>query len=59
MGCFLGCFGGDKDKKCRKNRKKVIPRDQKHACQDAQRSIISTEQSITEEPSGSLVTEAQ
>lgn len=59
MGCFLGCFGGDKDKKCRKNRKKVIPRDQKHVCQDAQRSIISTEQSITEEPSGSLITEVQ
>lgn len=60
MGCFLGCFGGDKDKKRRKNRKKVIPRDQKHVCQDPQRSIISTEQSITEEPpSGSLVTDAR
>ncbi|KAJ8534639.1 hypothetical protein K7X08_016367 [Anisodus acutangulus] len=57
MGCFLGCFGGDKDKKHRKHRKKVIARDQKHVCQDPQRSIISTEQSITEEPSGNLVTE--
>lgn len=60
MGCFLGCFGGDKDKKRRKNRKKVISRDQKHVCQDPQRSILSTEQSITEEePSGNLLTEAQ
>ncbi|XP_060181171.1 uncharacterized protein LOC132610790 [Lycium barbarum] len=59
MGCFLGCFGGDKDKKRRKNRKKVIPRDQKHVCQEPQRSIISTEQSITEEPSGNLVAEAR
>ncbi|MCD7449507.1 hypothetical protein HAX54_053099 [Datura stramonium] len=61
MGCFLGCFGGDKDKKRRKNRKKVIPRDQqKHVCQDPQRSIISMEQSITEEESsGNLLTEAQ
>ncbi|XP_055813131.1 protein JASON [Solanum dulcamara] len=59
MGCFLGCFGGDKDKKRCKNRKKVIPRDQKHVCQDAQRSIISTEQSIAEEPSGNLLTEVR
>lgn len=59
MGCFLGCFGGDKDKKRRKNRKKVIPRDQKHVCQDLQRSTISAEQSITEEPSGNLVTNAR
>ncbi|KAF3628061.1 putative LRR receptor-like serine/threonine-protein kinase-like [Capsicum annuum] len=59
MGCLLGCFGGDKDKKRRKNRKKVIPRDQKHVCQDPPRSIISTEQSITEDPSGNLLSQAQ
>ncbi|KAJ8558177.1 hypothetical protein K7X08_004943 [Anisodus acutangulus] len=59
MGCFLGCFGGDKDKKRRKHSKKVIPQDQKHVCQDPQRIIISTEQSITEEPSRNLVTEEQ
>ncbi|CAN4093200.1 unnamed protein product [Withania somnifera] len=60
MGCFLGCFGGDKDKRRRKNRKKVIPRDQKHVCQDLQRSIISTEQMATEErPSENLVTDAR
>ncbi|KAM3326210.1 protein JASON [Capsicum chacoense] len=59
MGCLLGCFGGDKDKKRRKSRKKVIPRDQKHVFQDPPRSIISTEQSITEDPSGNLHSQAQ
>ncbi|XP_016502293.1 uncharacterized protein LOC107820516 [Nicotiana tabacum] len=61
MGCFLGCFGGDKDKKRRsKQRHKVIPRDQKHVCRDPPKSTISTEQSITEEPSSeNFVAEAR
>ncbi|OIT27811.1 PREDICTED: protein JASON [Nicotiana attenuata] len=61
MGCFLGCFGGDKDKKRRKQRHKVIPPDQKHVCRDPPKSTISTEQSIIEkEPfSENLVAEAR
>ncbi|XP_009781302.1 uncharacterized protein LOC107790575 [Nicotiana tabacum] len=61
MGCFLGCFGGDKDKKRRKQRHKVIPRDQKHVCRDPPKSTITAEQSIIEEEpfSENLVAEAR
>ncbi|CAK9162183.1 unnamed protein product [Ilex paraguariensis] len=50
MGCFLGCFGGSKDRKPRKQRNKVIPRDQRHGSQKPLQITVSSEQGITEKP---------
>lgn len=58
MGCFLGCFGGSKDRKRRKKRNKVIPRDQEHR-HGGQNSLLgtvsTTEQPIKESPPANLV----
>ncbi|XP_059626073.1 uncharacterized protein LOC132269075 [Cornus florida] len=42
MGCFLVCFGSSKDKKRRKQRNKILLRDQRH-------DTVSSEQDISEE----------
>lgn len=57
MGCFLGCFGGSKDRKRRKQRNRVIPRDQRqrHGCHNSPQSTVSAEQAIKESPASSLV----
>lgn len=54
MGCFLGCFGSSKDRKRRKLRYKVIPRDQDHKIQNFVQADASLVQSIKERPSNSL-----
>ncbi|KAL3531201.1 hypothetical protein ACH5RR_010523 [Cinchona calisaya] len=57
MGCFLGCFGGSKDRKRRKQRNKVIPRDQqlRHGASNSLQKTLSTEQPIKESPFTNLV----
>ncbi|KAI3678784.1 hypothetical protein L6452_38087 [Arctium lappa] len=54
MGCFLGCFGSSKDRKRRKLRYKVIPRDQNHKVQNFVQADVSLVQSIKERPSNAL-----
>ncbi|XP_024981813.1 uncharacterized protein LOC112518376 [Cynara cardunculus var. scolymus] len=54
MGCFLGCFGSSKDRKRRKLRYKVIPRDQNHKIQNLVQADVSLVQSVKERPSNSL-----
>ncbi|KAI4349354.1 hypothetical protein L6164_009950 [Bauhinia variegata] len=48
MGCFLGCFGSSKDAKRRKQRRKVLPRDQ-------QKAVPSPASEIQVQPSASSV----
>ncbi|CDP03781.1 unnamed protein product [Coffea canephora] len=58
MGCFLGCFGGSKDRKRRKQRNKVIPRDQQHrhgGQNSLQGTVSTTELPIKEPPPTNLV----
>ncbi|KAI3449812.1 hypothetical protein Pfo_006477 [Paulownia fortunei] len=59
MGCFLGCFGGAKDHKRRKQRiNRGSPQRQRNRVQNAQQeNIISAEQSITETTPTNLVSE--
>lgn len=54
MGCFLGCFGSSKDRKRRKQRYKVIPRDQYPRIQNLVQPDVSLVQSIKDKPSNSL-----
>ncbi|KAJ9564926.1 hypothetical protein OSB04_000892 [Centaurea solstitialis] len=54
MGCFLGCFGPSKDRKRRKLKYKVIPRDQNHKIQNLVQADVSLAQSNKERPSKSL-----
>ncbi|CAK9149979.1 unnamed protein product [Ilex paraguariensis] len=56
MGCFLGCFGGSNDRKRRKQRSKVIPRDQRHGSQRLFQTPVSSELGIAEKPT-TLVSE--
>lgn len=56
MGCFLGCFGGSKDRRCHKKRNKVSPREhqlQKHKV----RNPVSIEQGNRGSPPENLVSE--
>ncbi|GFP85403.1 hypothetical protein PHJA_000684000 [Phtheirospermum japonicum] len=61
MGCFLGCFGGEKDHKRRKQRiKRVNPQVQRNRVQNVQQDIVTTtEQTITETPPDNFVKEEQ
>ncbi|CAH1447253.1 unnamed protein product [Lactuca virosa] len=54
MGCFLGCFGSSKDRKRRKQRYRVIPRDQYPKIQNLVQPDVSSVQSIKDKPSNSL-----
>ncbi|KAJ0809678.1 putative protein JASON [Helianthus annuus] len=54
MGCFLGCFGSSVDRKRKKQRYKVIPRDQKPRIQDILKVDASLDQSIRERLSNPL-----
>lgn len=54
MGCFLGCFGSSKDRKRRKQRYKVIPRDQNHKVQNLVQADVALVPSIHDKPSNSL-----
>lgn len=63
MGCFLGCFGGSKDRRRRKKRNKVIPREQQLRNHEVLNPnpleiAVSTEQCIRESsPPTNLVSE--
>ncbi|KAG8389170.1 hypothetical protein BUALT_Bualt02G0201200 [Buddleja alternifolia] len=59
MGCFLGCFGGAKDRRRRKHRvNRSSPQRQRNRVQNVQQeSLISAEKSITEIPPTNLALE--
>ncbi|KAK6143963.1 hypothetical protein DH2020_020783 [Rehmannia glutinosa] len=59
MGCFLGCFGGEKDHKRSKRRiKRASPQVQRNRVQNVQQESVTTaEQIITETPTTNLVSE--
>uniref|UniRef100_A0A5B6YK39 Eisosome protein SEG2 n=1 Tax=Davidia involucrata TaxID=16924 RepID=A0A5B6YK39_DAVIN len=50
MGCFLACFGSSKDRKRRRQRNKVLPREQRYGSQKPLQHTVSSEQDISEEP---------
>ncbi|XP_021888540.1 DNA ligase 1 [Carica papaya] len=52
MGCFLGCFGAAKDRKRRKQRHKIQPRDhlQRTPRNNLEPSIVSLAQDLREKP---------
>lgn len=61
MGCFLGCFGGEKDSKRGKKRNNgVIPKQQREGYQNVQQqSTISAEQSTAKITPTNLVPEGE
>ncbi|KAJ9169658.1 hypothetical protein P3X46_017821 [Hevea brasiliensis] len=50
MGCFLACFGSSKDRKRRKQRHKVQPREQRNAGYNPVQSAVSLVHSNPEKP---------
>lgn len=48
MGCFLGCFGSSKDRRRRKQRHKVQPREQRNAGYNPVQSAVSLVQNSPE-----------
>ncbi|KAL3620564.1 hypothetical protein CASFOL_035476 [Castilleja foliolosa] len=60
MGCFLGCFAGDRDQRRRKQRiKRPNPQVQRNRVQNVQQEIVTTaeEQTITKTPPNNLISE--
>ncbi|XP_057965987.1 uncharacterized protein LOC131156373 [Malania oleifera] len=54
MGCFLGCFGSSKDRKRRKQRNQVLPRDQKHGSYNPVKATVSLGEDNSEKPPGEV-----
>ncbi|KDP26485.1 hypothetical protein JCGZ_17643 [Jatropha curcas] len=54
MGCFLGCFGSSKDRKRRKQRHKVQPREQRNVGYTPVQSAVSLVQNKPEKPTNSV-----
>ncbi|KAJ9543594.1 hypothetical protein OSB04_023301 [Centaurea solstitialis] len=58
MGCFIGCFGSSKKTKCKKQKYKIIRRDQKNAIKSLVKAEVSLVKSIKEKPCN-LVSESR
>ncbi|KAF2286785.1 hypothetical protein GH714_030331 [Hevea brasiliensis] len=54
MGCFLACFGSSKDRKRRKQRRKVQPRDQRNAGYNPVQQAVSLVQNNPEKPTNTV-----